>query len=123
MFRTNEVVTSGNSTARVNYYFPSNNFIVLIDTKGSFKPGDVITGRDSGFSVTLVDFSLDNKFDTGTVDPFIDIIAQAVTLGINDREPIEGVDDSDGELVAIDEYFTGEESEDFQTAGLVVNDG
>lgn len=123
MFKNNEVVTSGNSTARLNYYFPANNFVVLIDIRGEFTAGSVITGEDSGFSVVLQDFSIDQKYDTGSSNPFAEVLPSMVTLGINDRDYIEGVDDSDGEPVAIDEYFTGDESQDYQTAGLVSNDG
>lgn len=125
MFKNYEVVRAGNSTARVNYYFPSNNFVILTDIRGSLKPGDRITGDDSGFSLTLRSFSIEDQYDIGTANYFEPIYSNVVTLGANGDDPEaaefrEPGDEDDGELVVIDEYFTGEESEEYQTAGVVV---
>jgi len=125
VFRNYELVRSGNSTARVNLYISSNNFVLLTDVKGTIGVGDTIVGDDSGFSLTLSSFSLEDRFDIGTVNYFEPIYSNVVTLGVNGDDPgdaefREPGDEDDGELVVIDEYFTGEESEEYQTAGVVV---
>lgn len=125
MFDNYEIVRVGNSTARVNYYFPSNNFVILTDIRGSIKAGDRITGDDSGFALTLRSFSIDDAYDIATANYFEPIYSNVVTLGSNGDDPDgaeyrEPGDQDDGELVVIDEYFTGEESEEYQTTGVVV---
>jgi len=125
MFRNYELVRSGNSTARVNYYFPSNNFVILTDIRGGINSGDTIVGDDSGFSLTLRSFSIADQYDIGTSNYFEPIYSNVVTLGVNGDDPDAAEfrqpgDQDDGELVVIDEYFTGEESEEYQTSKVVV---
>lgn len=105
--RFGEVVRAGNSTARVKNYYSANGLVVLMDVSGDFKAGTTIVGDDSGTSLTLSNFVISDPYDLYYEDnTLFEIIDDLVSIDT-------------GELVAIDEYFTGDESQDYQTDGLV----
>ena len=63
MFYYNEVVRSGNNTARIKNFYEANNLIVLMDISGEFKTGDTIVGDDSGYSYTFTNFNKSVEYD------------------------------------------------------------
>jgi hypothetical protein len=105
----NEVVRSGNSTARVKNFYPETGLIVLMDIEGSFEPGMTIIGDDSNTSITLTNFTISREYDLG-FDPtyWEDIIDNVIY-------------DGSGEIIALEEHFTGKPSQDYQTKYLVVS--
>lgn len=106
----NEVVRSGNNTARVKNYYPDTGLLVLYDINGSFGPGSAITGDDSGTQLTFSTFELSAKYDLEyDPDSWESLLEKAIY-------------DGNGNLVALDKYFTGKPSQDYQTTYLVVID-
>lgn len=104
----NEVVRAGNSTARVKNYYPDTGLLVLYDIEGVFEPGSVVIGDDSGTTLTLTEFNLAREFDL-----YYDPTYWEPVLPI-------AIYDGNGELVALEEHFTGTPSQDYQTTYLVV---
>ena len=106
-FAYNEVVRSGNSSARVKNFY-ANNLIVLIDINGEFKAGDTITGDDSGYSYTLNSFGLGKDYDSGFVTEIWDELEPvAITL-------------DDGRWVVQDAHFSGKPSQDYQPDNVII---
>ena len=109
-FRYNEVVRSGNNTARVKNYFDANNLVILMDINGSFNVGDTIVGDDSGYSYTFTSFNQDTSYDTGfdvnIWDPNSEPMLSAITL-------------DGGGVVVLDAYFDGTVSQDYQQTYMV----
>jgi hypothetical protein len=107
-FDYNEVVRSGNTTARVKNFTDS--IVILVDIIGELKAGDTIVGDDSGFSYTINSISSDASFDNEyTVTIWDDLSPVAVTQ-------------DDGAWVVQDAHFTGKESQDYQPDNVVTID-
>lgn len=104
----NEVVRSGNSTARVKNYYPEIGLIVLMDIQGEFEPGMTIVGDDSNTTLSLTNFTISREFDLFYDPTYWDDVLPFVVY------------DGNGEIVALDEHFTGKPSQDYQTTYLVV---
>lgn len=103
----NEIVRSGNSTARVKNYYPDTGLLVLYDIQGEFAEGSTITGDDSGTSVTLSEFTVSFDFDIYfDPDPWEFYLPVAITL-------------DSGAFVALDQHFTGKPSQEYQSENLV----
>lgn len=115
----NEVVRSGNSQARVKNYYPETGLIILIDIKGDIAVGSTIIGDDSGTVLTLTNFEISEKYDSGFdptywTDPLF-----------NGKSVLDSVvydEGTQGNWLALDEHFTGKPSQDYQTDYLVVVD-
>lgn len=104
----NEVVRSGNSTARVKNYYPDTGLLVLYDIQGEFTEGSTITGDDSGTTVTFSEFTVSFDFDIYyDPDPWETFLPNIVSL-------------DSGSFVALDTHFTGKPSQEYQTQNLVV---
>ena len=106
----NETVRAGNSTARIKNFYPDTGLIVIYDIAGSFEPGDVITGDDSGTTVTLTEFNITRDYDLYYEPTYWDDVLQNVIYIDN------------GEMVALEDHFTGKLNQDYQTTYLVVVD-
>lgn len=104
----NETVRSGNSQARVKNFYPETGLIVLYDIKGVIEAGMTIVGDESNTTLTLSEFNITLDYDLNYEPDYWD--------NILDRTIYDG----DGNLVAIDAYFTGLPSQDYQTEFLVV---
>ena len=104
----NEIVRAGNSTARIKNYYPETGLVVLIDIEGVFEPGMTIVGDDSNTSLTLTNFVLSREFDLYYDPTYWESVLPSVIY------------DGNGEIVALDEHFTGKPSQDYQTTYLVV---
>lgn len=102
-----EVVRSGNSQARIKNFNESAGTVVLYDIKGNIEAGMTIVGDESGTSLTLSTFSItdedDLSFEPTYWQSFLD----------------KAIYDGNGNLVAIDEHFTGLPSQDKQTEYMV----
>jgi len=109
-FRYNEIVRSGNNTARVKNYFEANNLVILMDINGSFKTGDTITGDDSGFSYKFTNFGLDVTYDIG-FDPNI--------WDPNSEPMLSAIIQDNGSLVVLDAFYDGSTSQNYQPTYLV----
>lgn len=103
----NEIVRSGNSQARVKNFYPETGFIVLHDIKGEIGAGSTIVGDESGTVLTLSQFTISDEFDFG-------------------YEPTHWQDaldtliyDGNGNLIALEQHFTGLLNQDNQTTYLV----
>lgn len=107
----NEIVRSGNSTARVKSYNSTTRTIVLMDIVGDIKDGSVIRGDESGTTGTLNGFEISYKYEA---DQYADTSWDEIDYFVYD---------GDGELVALDQHFNGKESQDYQTTYLVRVDG
>lgn len=95
-FNYNEVIRSGNNSARVKNYYEANNLIVLMDISGEFKAGDTIVGDDSGYSYTFTSFEKNVNYDI-YYDPTIwDANSSFMQIAI--------VQD-DGQMVVTDDFF------------------
>lgn len=106
----NEIVRSGNSTARVKSFNTATSFIVLFDIQGSFPDGCTIVGDDSGTSGILNGFTVSDAYDG----------EEYATDAWDELDYFVG--DENG-LLAIDEHFNGTVSQDYQTTYLVKIDG
>jgi hypothetical protein len=106
---TNEVVRSGNATARVKSYFPETGLIVLYSIQGDIRAGSTIVGDDSGTTLRLTNFEISTEYD----DPKYD------STFWDDIEDLY-IYDGTGQIVVADGYFTGKESQDYQTNYYVV---
>lgn len=104
----NEVVRSGNSTARVKNYYPDTGLVVLYDIYGQFEAGDTIVGDDSGTELTLSEFTLSYDYDLYYDPTYWESILPIVIY------------DGNGNIIALEEHFTGLPSQDYQTKYLVV---
>lgn len=104
----NEVVRSGNSQARVKNFYPETGLIVLYDIKGVIEAGMTIVGDESGTSLTLTEFNIALEFDLFYEPEYWETVIDNTIY------------DGDGNLVAIDQYFTGLLSQDYQAEFLVV---
>ena len=105
----NEIVRSGNTTARVKNFYPNTGLIVLYDIHGPLEAGMTIVGDDSGTSLTLSTFQIAYEYDMGYEPTYwTEILENAVY-------------DGNGNLVALEKHFTGKPSQDYQTTYLVVN--
>lgn len=104
----NETVRAGNSTARVKNYYPETGLLVLYDIQGEFSEGSIITGDDSGTTVTISEFTVafeyDIFYDPDPWEPYLPLI---VSL-------------DSGSYVALDSHFTGKPSQEYQVENLVV---
>lgn len=97
MFFYNEVVRSGNSSARVKNFYEANNLIVLIDIEGEFKAGDTIVGDDSGHSYTFTSFEKSVQYD----------IAFDPTTWNADSELMQNlITTDDGTAIVVDAFFS-----------------
>lgn len=105
-FRTAEVVRSGNATARVKSYNRNTGLLVLMNIEGDIKSGSTVVGDDSNFSKTLSSFTISREYDLGFADTNWDDTENIIVL-------------DDGEFVAIDQYFDGSPSQDYQTTYVV----
>ena len=104
----NETVRAGNSTARVKNYYPDTGLLVLYDINGEFAEGSIITGDDSGSTVVFSEFTVSFDYDIYyDPDPWEAILPNIVSL-------------DSGSYVATDAFFTGLESQEYQTENLVV---
>jgi len=106
----NEIIRSGNSTARVKSYDPITKFIVLMEINGAIEDGSYITGEDSGSSGILNGFSISDEYED---DQYAD----------KSWDDIEYFVFDDVDIVAIDKHFNGKESQDYQTTYVVRIDG
>lgn len=106
----NEIVRSGNSMARVKNYYPDTGLIVIYDIYGVFEVGDTIIGDESGTTLTLTEFNISYDFDLYYEPTYWDDVLPFAIY------------DGNGELVALDEHFTGLSSQDYQTTYLVVSE-
>jgi hypothetical protein len=107
----NEIVRSGNSQARVKNYYPDTGLLVIYDIYGVFEVGDTIIGDESGTTLTLTEFNISYDFDLYYDPTYWDNVLPNVVY-----------QESDGEILALDEHFTGLPSQDYQTTYLVVVD-
>lgn len=104
----NEIVRSGNSQARVKNFYPETGLIVLYDIRGQIGVGSTIVGDESGTTLTLTQFNISLEYELGyEPDNWSSIIDSVVY-------------DGDGNIVALDEHFTGLPSQDYQTKNIVV---
>ena len=103
----NEIVRSGNSTARVKSYDSTTNFIVLFDIYGTIEDGSVIIGDESGTSGILNNFIVSEIYNDD----------QYANKEWDDLDYF--IYDDTGELVALDQHFTGKLSQDYQTTYMV----
>lgn len=110
MWNFNEVVRSGNSTARVKNFYPESGLLVLMDIQGSFESGMTIVGDESGETLTLSNFTISREYDLGFEPTYWENVLSNVVY------------DGNGELIALEEHFTGKPSQDYQTTYLVVID-
>jgi hypothetical protein len=107
-FRIGEVVRSGNATARVKNYYLDTDLLVLMDIRGTISSGTTVVGDDSGATKTFTSFIINDDYDLNyEFEGWQEIEEFVVTL-------------DDGEYVAIDEHFTGNDSDDYQTTNIVV---
>lgn len=106
----NEIVRSGNSIARVKNYYPDTGLIVLYDIYGVFEAGDTIVGDESGTELTLSEFTLSYDYDLYYEPEYWEQVLPIVIY------------DGNGQIVALDQHFTGLPSQDYQTTYLVVQD-
>lgn len=104
----NEVVRAGNSTARVKNFYPDTGLIVLMDIQGTFEPGMTIVGDDSNTSLTLTNFTISRDYDLYYDPTYWESVLDSIIY------------DGSGEIVALEEHFTGKPSQDYQTKYLVV---
>lgn len=104
----NETVRSGNSQARVKNFYPETGLIILYDIKGAFEPGMTIIGDESAMVLTLTEFNVALEYDLGYEPDYWDTVI--------DRNIYDG----DGNMVALDSYFTDLPSQDYQADYLVV---
>ena len=118
-WKHNEIVRSGNSQARVKNFYPDTGFIVLMDIKGSIGVGSTIVGDDSGTTLTLTNFEIADKYDSGYDPTYWDDPL------FNGQSVLDSVIYDEGEVgywLALDEHFTGQPSQDYQIDYLVVLD-
>jgi hypothetical protein len=109
-FAIEEIVRSGNTTARVKNYYPETGLLVLYDIQGTLETGMTVVGDDSGVSTTLDNFVIADEYDLG-YEPtnWTDILDSVIY-------------DGNGNLVAQEEHFTGKSSQDYQTTFMVVQE-
>lgn len=110
----NEIVRSGNATARLKNYFPSTGLVVLYDINGTFSPGMTIVGDDSGTSLTLSNFTIANEYDSDYGPTYW---SDPMSNGLSILDNV--IYDGTGNFVAMGEHFTGKPSQDYQTTYLV----
>ncbi|HEY5688361.1 MAG TPA: hypothetical protein VIS27_08665 [Yeosuana sp.] len=102
----NEIVRVGNNTARIKNFY-ANGLIILYDVEGSFQAGDSIVGDDSGETIVLEDFELDDFFDLNYDEWEFDLEnSSLITLDT-------------GSYIAQDAHFTGAPSQEYQTVNLI----
>ena len=106
----NEIVRNGNSSAKVQSFDKTTNFIVLMDIEGDFPDGCIITGDESGESGILNGFSVADIYSSSDYG--------STEWGDLDNMVVES-GDGPRELVAIDEHFTGKLSQDYQSTHIV----
>lgn len=107
----NEIVRSGNTTARVKNFYPDTGLVVLYDINGSpFEVGDVVIGDESGEELTVSEFNISYDYDMYYEPTYWQEILPIVVY------------DGNGKIVALDQHFTGKPSQDYQTRYLVVED-
>ena len=106
-FLNHERVYTGNdinyapSIGTVNYN--ADGVLQFINVQGRmFQPGDLVLGEESGYSMVLQ-----------TTDETIDIITGQAYDG-------DYVTQDNGSVIALDAHFTGNASQEYQTAYLVV---
>lgn len=107
----NEIVRSGNSQARVKNYYPDTGLLVIYDIYGVFEVGDTIVGDETGTTLTLSEFNISYDYDLYFDPNYWEPILPSVVY-----------DEGSGEFVALDEHFTEQPSQDYQTTYLVVVD-
>ena len=106
-WRYNEVVRSGNSTARLKNYYTETGMVILFDIQGEFEAGMTIVGDDSNESLTLTEYNFGIEYDIGyDPDPWTAIEPIAVTL-------------DNGSWVTLDAHFDGKPSQDYQPDNAV----
>lgn len=104
----NEIVRAGNSQARIKNFYPETGLVVLYHIQGPIEAGMTIVGDDSGTTLTLSNFTINDDYDLNYEPDYWDSILEDVIY------------DGTGELVALEPHFTGKESQDYQTTYLVV---
>jgi hypothetical protein len=104
----NEIVRSGNSTARIKNFYPDTGLVVLYDIKGYFEVGSTIVGDESGETLTFNEFTLSRSYDL-FFDPtyWENVLENAIYI-------------DNGEIVALDAHFTGKLNQDYQVTYLIV---
>ena len=109
-WRYNEIVRAGNATAKVKNYYPDTGLLVLYFIEGEFRNGTTLVGDESGETLTLSDFAVTFDYDMN-YEPthWDDVIDDVIYDGL-------------GNMVALEEHFTGLPSQDFQVTYLVVRD-
>lgn len=104
----NEIVRTGNSQARVKNFYPETGFIILHDIKGVIEAGNTIIGDESGAVLTLTEFNVALEYEMGYESTYFEVFLE------------NAVYDGNGNLVAIDEHFTGKPNQDRQITYMVV---
>lgn len=103
----NEIVRSGNSQARVKNFYPETGLLVLYDIHGDIGVGSTIVGDDSGTTLTLTQFNISLEYDLGYEPDYWETYLE------------KAIYDGNGNLVALEEHFTGKPSQDYQTTYMV----
>jgi glycosyltransferase involved in cell wall biosynthesis len=107
-WQLNELVYSGNNQARVKNYYPDTGLIVIYDIYGDFQAGMTIVGGETGTTLTLTEFNITLDYDLRyEPDEWEQALADAIY-------------DGDGNIVALEEHFTGLLSQDYQFKYYVV---
>lgn len=106
----NEIVRSGNSTARIKNFYPDTGLVVLYDISGFFEVGSIIIGDESGETLTLNEFIISKSYDLYYEPTYWENIIENVVYT------------DSGEMVALENHFTGKPNQDYQTTYLVVVD-
>lgn len=106
----NEIVRSGNSQARVKNFYPESGLIVLHDIQGVIEAGMTIIGDESGTILTLSQFEIADEYDQGYEPTNWEDILDTMVY------------DGNGNIVALENHFTGKLSQDYQTTHIVVNE-
>lgn len=105
-FRIGETVRAGNATATVKNYYPETDLLILMDIRGTIAAGTTVIGDDSGATKTFTSFSINDDYDLNYEPTNWDNLEDFVVL-------------DDEEFVAIDLYFDGTPSQDYQTTYAV----
>ena len=101
----NETIKIGNNTGRVKNDY-ANGLMVIYDIVGTISPGDTVLCEESGETIVLNDFVIEDKYDLYYEPDTFDDVNNFITL-------------DSGEFVALDEHFTGKPSQDSQTRFIV----
>lgn len=103
----NEVIRVGNTTARIKNLY-ANGLMIIYDVRGELNVGDTITCDDSGESIVLTTFSIEDKYDLFYDEPVANLMV--IPVIVTDI----------GAYIALDAHFTGAPSANDQTTNLIV---